>query len=262
MKVTEPLLDISCVSYHYEVSHWQLQSISMSIGQGDFVGIVGPNGSGKSTLLKLGAGMLEPDAGSVLLKGRAMDTLSRRAIARTLGFLPQTVTVSFDHTVEEVIAMGRFCRLQGLGFISGPDQEVIERCMTVTESGHLRTRRLSQLSGGERQRVLLASVLAQEPCLLLLDEPTTGLDLHHQVAFFRMLGQLVSQGMGVVVVTHDLNLTGQFCERLLLMVEGRVLTQGTVEQVMTKDILTKVYPEDLMVCTHPVNGRPMIIPIR
>ncbi len=260
--MTEPLLDISCVSYRYDVSPWQLQAVSMSVAAGAFIGIVGPNGSGKSTLLKLGAGMLEPDCGSVSLKGRALDRLSRRVIARTLGFLPQTVTVSFDHTVEEVIVMGRFCRLQGLGFISGADRDVIDRCMTLTESQYLRTRRLSQLSGGERQRVLLASVLAQEPGLLLLDEPTTGLDLHHQVAFFRLLGQLVAQGMGVVVVTHDLNLAAQFCEHLVLMVQGRVWAQGTAAQVITQEILTRVYPEDLLVSRHPVNGRPMIIPVR
>ncbi len=188
--------------------------------------------------------------------------LPRRQIARVLGYLPQLVPATYDHTIDEVVAMGRFCRLHGLGFVTEDDQAVIDQCMARTEVIALRRRPLSQLSGGERQRVMLASVLAQEPRILLLDEPTTGLDLHHQVTFFRLLTQLAGQGLAIAVVTHDLNLAAQFCDHLIMLDQGRKVAEGTVDEVLTRQRLASVYADELYVAEHPVNGRPMILPVR
>ncbi len=256
------LLNTTGVVYSYGHSGWQLDHIDLAVTSGAVLGIVGPNGSGKSTLLRLAAGLLEPSHGQVHLEGKLLSDLSRRHIAQVLGYLPQLVPSAYDHRVEEVVTMGRFCRLRGLGFVSDSDQAIIEQCMEQTEVATLRGRSLSQLSGGERQRVMLASVLAQEPRVLLLDEPTTGLDLHHQVNFFRLLSQLAQQGMAIAVVTHDLNLAAQFCDRLMLLNQGCKVAEGSVTEVLTPECLSQVYADDLHVAAHPVNGRPIILPVR
>lgn len=259
--MTDVLLQLSDITYAYDEAAWQLNNIDMTVTSGAVLGIVGPNGSGKSTLLRLAAGLLESNRGYVRLEGKPLSELSRRHIAQILGYLPQLVPAAYDHTVEEVVAMGRFCRLLGLGFVTDTDQAVIEQCMEQTEVAALRTRPLSRLSGGERQRVMLASVLAQEPRVLLLDEPTTGLDLHHQVNFFRLLSQLAQQEMAIAVVTHDLNLAAQFCDRLMLLNRGYKVAEGSVTEVLTPECLSQVYADDLHVAAHPVNGRPIILPV-
>ncbi len=259
--MSDALLTLTDVGYRYPGSAWELSGIDLSLRRGALLGIVGPNGSGKSTLLRLAAGLLVSARGRVLLKGGQMSRMSRRDVARALGYLPQTIRPSYDHTVSEVVGMGRFCRQRGLGFGHAGDQAVMERCLAATETKDLAQRRLSQLSGGERQRVFLASVLAQEPEILLLDEPTTGLDLHHQVAFFQRLARFADDGLAVAVVTHDLNLAAQFCDQLLLMQQGGVVARGSVAQVMTADHLNRLYGSDLLVTTHPRNGRPVVLPL-
>jgi iron complex transport system ATP-binding protein len=249
------------LGYRYPGSAWELSRIDVGLHPGDLLGIVGPNGSGKSTLLRLAAGLLAPARGQVRLKGQPINRVSRRDIARVLGYLPQSIRPSYDHTVTEVVGMGRFCRQRGLGFSGAEDREVMERCLALTETQGLARRRLSQLSGGERQRVFLASVLAQEPDILLLDEPTTGLDLHHQVAFFQCLSRFSYDGLAVAVVTHDLNLAAQFCDRLLLMKQGGILARGAVAEVMTAERLNGLYGPDILVATHPHNGRPVVLPL-
>jgi iron complex transport system ATP-binding protein len=260
--VSETLLTCTDLGYRYPGSAWQLTGIDLTMASGDLLGIVGPNGSGKSTLLKLAAGILKPHAGQVLLRGQALARHSRRDIARLLGYLPQNVNPSYDHAVSDVVAMGRFCRRRGLGFGGPDDQVVIDRCLTLTETERFAQRPLSQLSGGERQRVFLASVLAQEPEVLLLDEPTTGLDLHYQVGFFQRLSRFASDGLAVAVVTHDLNLAAQFCDKLLLLQDGSIAAFGPVAQVMTADRLGALYGPDLLVSSHPHNGRPVVLPLR
>jgi len=258
--VDSSLLALENVSYEYAESEWRLHPLTCSIRAGDVVGIVGPNGSGKSTLLRIAAGVLSPLSGRVLLTGRHVTSLARRQIARSLGYLPQQIAASYDYSVEEVVAMGRFPHLAAASFLEDSDLEVIERCLEVTETASYRFRRLSHLSGGERQRVFLASVLAQEPKVLLLDEPTSALDIHHQVSFFRLLTDLAGRGMGVAVVTHDLNLASLFCSRLLLLAGGRLVKEGTPETVMSAEALSSVYGEVLYIARHQATGRPMVYP--
>ena len=255
------LLEIENVSYRYTESEWQLRDISLQAKAGEVMGIIGPNGAGKSTLLKIAAGILKPDAGKIMLLDEQIHNLERRRIARVLGYLPQNVTSLFDYRAEEVVAMGRYAHAQGLGFLDNNDLAVTKRCLEQTETTEFRHRALSHLSGGERQRVLLASVLAQEPKILLLDEPTTGLDLHHQVRFFELLAQQVRQGLAVVVVTHDLNLASLFCDRLVLMQAGKVIRKGTVKEVVQESVLGTVYPGNIYIDTHPVHGQPMVLPL-
>jgi iron complex transport system ATP-binding protein len=248
------------VTYQYPDGDWQLQSASFSVMRGEILGIIGPNGAGKSTLLKIAARVLMPKTGRVLIDGKDMAEKGHREIARFLGYLPQNAESRFDYTVQEVVAMGRFPHLKGAGFLSPRDISIVTRCMIQTETKAYRDRPLDRLSGGERQRVLLASVLAQEPKVLLLDEPTSALDIHHQVKFFELLSKLVPGGMGAAVVTHDLNLASLFSDRLLLLKDGRILREGRPEEILTGDVLRETYGKGIEIGKHPTSGRPVIFP--
>ncbi len=254
------LLRVEEASFHYEDSQWKLGEISFSLKSGEMVAIIGPNGSGKSTLLRVAAGVLAPQQGRVILEGRQMSTLDRREVARTLGYLPQQIQHTFDYTVEEVVAMGRFPHLSGWGFLSAADVRAVEDSMRQTETLDQRGRHLSHLSGGERQRVFLASVLAQEPRLLLLDEPTTGLDIHHQAQFFRLLRRLSSNGIAVAVVTHDLNMASFHCGRLVLLSKGRHVCEGTPEKVIRPEVISRIYGESVIVEQDARRNRPIVLP--
>ncbi len=256
------LLETEGVSYDYGSDGWRLNEVSLRVSGGELLGVIGPNGAGKSTLLKISAGVLHAHSGRVLLGGKKLSNLSRREIARQMGYLPQNVSSTFDYRVEEVVAMGRFAHLSGAGVMQARDREIVEDCLERTETAVYRHRHLSHLSGGERQRVLLASVLAQQPKLLLLDEPTVGLDMHHQVSFFSLLADLASKGMAVAVVTHDLNLAAMFCTRLILMRDGKIFRGGSVEEVISQEVVGEVYRQSAYVGVHPVSGRPMVLPLR
>ncbi len=248
------------VDYQYAESDWQLFPASFSVMKGEILGIIGPNGSGKSTLLKIAARVLSPDAGQVLLEGKDMGKMNRREIARRLAYLPQNAESHLDYAVEEVVAMGRFPYLKGPGFLSSHDMDVVTRCLLQTETECYRERPLSRLSGGERQRVLLASVIAQEPKVLLLDEPTSALDIHHQVRFFTLLNDLVAGGLAVAVVTHDLNLASLFSDRLLLLKGGKIIHQGSAEEILNSRILRETYGDGMEIMRHPTIGRPVVLP--
>lgn len=257
--MNDTLLHIEEATFRYEGSDWTLGGVSFALRAGEVLAIIGPNGSGKSTLLRLAAGVLAPQSGRVRLAGRDMSAVDRRDIARTLGYLPQNIPYAFDYAVEEVVAMGRFPHLTGLGFLTTADQQVITESLRKTETLPFRERSLSRLSGGERQRVFLASVLAQEPHVLLLDEPTASLDIHHQAQFFRLLRRLAAEGIAVAVVTHDLNVASFYCTRLLLMRNGALACEGDAEAVLRQDILSAVYGEALTV-QRDAAGRPIVLP--
>ncbi|MDD5458539.1 MAG: ABC transporter ATP-binding protein [Phycisphaerae bacterium] len=254
------LLKIENISYTYVHTGWKLDSISLSINTGDFVGIVGPNGSGKSTLLKIAAGILPPVSGRVHLEGKHIRKIPRKKLAQSMGYLPQQINPVFDFNVEEVISMGRFCHSKGMGLITQEDRQIVADCMQATETFSLRNRSITELSGGERQRVMLASVLAQQPGIMLLDEPMTGLDMHHQVAFFKLLSQFAAKGMAVVVITHDLNLASQFCDKVLLLNKGRKEIFDSVEKVFGRIEQLEIYSKDLSIFKHPLNQKPAVLP--
>ncbi len=255
----EPLT-VSHLRYAYPDSSWQLDAPEFRGRAGEIVAVIGPNGSGKSTLLRLAAGVLPFAEGRIEILGKDIRALDRRGIARVLGYLPQETSAEFDYRVIDVVAMGRYAHLAAGGFLRDSDQRVVDECMKQTGTLPLKHRRLSRLSGGERKRVLLASVLAQEPRVLLLDEPTSALDLHHQVRFFAILTQLAGAGLSVVVVTHDMNLASLYCHRMVLMREGRIVRDGRPEDVMTLEQLTPIYGGNFLIGRHPQIPRPLIYP--
>lgn len=247
------------IKFGYSRNTMQVKGVSLSLAAGELVGIIGPNGAGKSTLLKIAAGVLAPQAGQVYIDGRKLAEIDRKEIALKLGYLPQHINIVPGYTVEQVVAMGRYSHLSGLGFIGKSDMAVIEAAMVDAGITEFRNRAIECLSGGEQQRALLGSVLAQEPVILLLDEPTTGLDLHHQSSFFSLLARQAQTGKAVMVVTHDLNLAAKYCDRLILMFEGQMLTTGSAEEVITKEFMAKAYHEDIIITSHPITGRPVVL---
>ena len=253
------ILRAAGLGHQYNPNWWCLRDVNLEFGSGELVGLVGPNGSGKTTLMRALAGQLRPTAGEVTCEGRVLSRLPRLELARRIGYLPQSVRSSFNYTCEEVVAQGRYPHQSALGILTRRDREVIERVMDWTTTRAFANRPIDVLSGGERQRVMLASVLAQEARFLLLDEPTSALDLHHQVDVFERLRQLSRTGLGLIVITHDLNLAAQYCDRLVLIFEGRVAAAGGPEEVLREEVLRKVYETELIVGRNPVLGTPMVV---
>lgn len=256
---TPRTLAAQAVCFAYEAGAPVLKNVNMAVSGGSLTGIVGPNGSGKSTLLRLLCGLLAPRTGSVTLDGKPLDAFTARARARTLAFLPQQVQPVFSMTVFEVVCLGRYPHLRALGGLGDADIAAVQRAMHDTDTEAFADRDFLSLSGGERQRVLLAGVLAQEPDLLLLDEPTAALDIHHEAEVFARLAGFARAGYGIAVVTHDLNLAARFCDRLVLLSrDHEVIVAGAPECVCTAEHLSAAYGAPVQVGVNPFTGTPLI----
>lgn len=252
-------IDLDAVRFHYAPDGWSLDLPRLRIGAERFTCIVGPNGSGKSTLLRLAAGLLKPVSGTVRLDGKSLAGFPRRALARRIGFLPQESPPLFDYAVEEVVRLGRYVHSGWFGEADADGQRAVDKALSDVGLTAQRLRPLSHLSGGERKRAMIAAVLAQESGLLLLDEPTAALDIHHAAAVMRLLARLGRRGRAVVVVTHELNLAALFAERLLLLVGGRVIADGPPSHVVRAEVLREAYGDDIMVREHPETGGPLVV---
>ncbi len=239
-----------------------LKNVSLTIGSGEVLGILGPNGSGKSTLLKILMRILVPQQGTIEWFGQPPDAFSQADIARHVAFVPQETQQAFPFTINEMVLMGRYPhhgRTWGLGWEGSHDRAVAMQAMTDLDVAHLGTRLITNVSGGERQRAVVARALAQEPDVLLLDEPTAFLDLHHQLDIARIIRRLNRErGLTVVLVSHDLNLASQYCDRLLLLREGEIVTVGSPEEVIAAASLEPVYGCPVLVDQHPQSGRPRV----
>jgi iron complex transport system ATP-binding protein len=239
-----------------------LSDVSIAVAPGELVGVIGPNGGGKTTLVRLLSGVLAPRAGSVRLGGRLLGAHRRREVARRLAVVPQDPTIELPFTALEVVLMGRAPHLPSLGFPGERDLALARRAMARLDVAGVEDRPLDRLSGGERQRVLLARALAQEPEVLLLDEPTTHLDLRHQTGIYDVVQELRRErGTGVLSVLHDLNLAALHCDRLVLLAGGRVARQGGARDVLTADVLRAAYGTEVYVGVNPLTGGPIVLPI-
>jgi len=255
------VIEVRGVSFSYEAVD-VLREVSVSVGEGELLGLIGPNGSGKTTLIRCMAGALRPKLGVVLLEGRAVAEMGPREVARRLAVVPQDHGSPFDFTVVDVVSMGRYPHLGRLGRASRRDLEAVERAMELAGVKQLAHRRLCELSGGERQRVFIARALAQEPEVLLLDEPTAHLDLGHQLELMELVRRLCrEEGLTTVVAIHDLNLAARYCDRLVLLSGGRIRAMGPVEEVLREDLIGEVYGVEVEVWRHPATGSLHVIPI-
>ena len=240
-----------------------VHGVSLAVERGSVVGILGPNGSGKTTLLRLLAGALTPASGVVRLEGADLSAMPRRQIARRIAVVPQETHLAFDYTVLEVALMGRYPHL-GAFELEGPaDLAIVRDALDATGTRGLERRMFPTLSGGEKQRVVIASALAQQADLMLLDEPTASLDLRYQIELVSLLAALNRErGLTLVVATHDLNFAASFCQRLILLRAGQVLAAGATADVLTADRIRSLYGVSADVQYHAAAGHLTVVPLR
>ncbi len=236
------------------------ENLSLAIPDGAFTVIVGPNACGKSTLLRALARLLRPDAGQVVLDGKAIHSLPSREVARRLGLLPQSPLAPDGLTVGELVARGCFPHQSFLQQWSPEDERAVREALQTTGTLDLADRPVAELSGGQRQRVWVAMALAQETGILLLDEATTYLDIVHQVELLDLLAGLNARGRTVVAVLHELNLAFRCATHLVAMRDGAVMAEGPPEEIVTEALMRQVFGLDALVQPDPLTGRPMVIP--
>ena len=239
-----------------------LDGVDFALEAGRFDMIVGANGAGKSTLLRSMAGLITPQKGTVSLDNRSLREMPLAERARHIGFLPQEISPAFAYSVAETVALG--ARVAGLGHwfdhgLQGAAARAVDQALEQVDALSLKDRRLNELSGGERRRVLIASVLAQQPRYLLLDEPAAMLDLHHQSELFGLLRRLAREGLGICCVTHDWNLAVGFADRLTVLHQNRILASGPPAELLTAEILEAVFGDHFALLQHP-DGRPLVVP--
>jgi len=265
-----PVYDVRSIHFRYgtlnsHVPQWALRDVSFFVNPGEMLGIVGPNGSGKTSLLKLLARIVPEQQGTIRLFGKPLADVKQEDVARDVGFVPQDTSQIFPFTVTETVLMGRFPHRHrtpwdlGFGWNSSADRAIAQQAMVTMDVWKLAARRVTELSGGERQRVVIARSLTQEPRVLLLDEPTAFLDLQHQVGISTLLHRLKRErGLTIVLVSHDLNLASQYCDRVLLLDRGRVVRLGVPAEVVQREVLEKVYRCRVLVDCHPISGLPRV----
>ncbi len=256
------MLRLDGVSYRYPGSARDaLTDVSLSIGLGEFHAVLGPNGSGKTTLVRIALGAMAPLRGRAEVDGRTASTLPRQDLARLVGVVPQREDNLFPQRVHETVLLGRYPHLSLWGRERASDHDAVDRALAACDAQHLADRWLWTLSGGEYQRVRVARALAQEPKLLVLDEPGISLDLQHEMGLFELvLGLVHTQGLGVVMITHDLNLAARFADSLLLLDGGRPVAAGAPGDVLTQQTVETVF--SWPVAMRTVDGRPQVIPLR
>jgi iron complex transport system ATP-binding protein len=243
--------------------HVVVHDLDLELTDGSFTAIVGPNGCGKSTLLRALGRLLRPAGGQVLLDGRAITRTPTREVAKVLGLLPQSPVAPEGLTVADLVARGRHPHQSWVRQWSRDDESVVAEALEWTDMAELSGRPVDELSGGQRQRAWISMALAQGTDLLLLDEPTTYLDLAHQIDVLELVARLhAERGRTVVVVLHDLNLAARYAKRLVAMKDGVLVASGTPAEVLTPDLLADVFDLEARIVPDPVTGTPMVVPVR
>lgn len=237
-----------------------LKQVSASFTPGAFTAIVGPNACGKSTLLKTMARLLKPSAGRVELGGKDVASLKPKALARQVALLPQSPTAPEGIVVEDLVARGRYPHQGIFKQWTSADAQAVERALEITNTLELKDRPAAELSGGQRQRVWLALALAQDTPIVLLDEPTTYLDITHQVEVLRLARQLVAAGRTVIAVLHELSLAFRYADEVLVMQQGRKVAHGKVADVITAPLISDVYDLPVNLLVDPESQTPVVVP--
>jgi iron complex transport system ATP-binding protein len=254
------MLSVQQVSGGYS-SEAVLRDISFEVDQGELFGILGPNGSGKTTLLKMISGILPIESGEIFIKGKQLQEYSAKQLARIIAVLSQHSSQTFSYSVKETVALGRYAHHRGLfQSWSEKDEAVVQRVMKQIGVSQFQNKNIQELSGGEKQRVFLAQALAQEPEILLLDEPTNHLDLSYQKELLDFLKQWTSEnGLTVISIFHDLNLAGLYCDRLLLLENGRINIDHIPNEVLREERIRDVYHTDIQKHPHPKVAAPQMV---
>jgi iron complex transport system ATP-binding protein len=256
------MLQLQGVRYRYPRARRDaLSGVSLSVGPGEFHAVLGPNGSGKTTLVRIALGGLTPLVGRADVIGRPASQWPRQDLARLVGVVPQREDNLFPQRVRETVLLGRYPHLSLWGRERAEDHAAVDRALQACDAQHLADRWLWTLSGGEYQRVRVARALAQEPKLLVLDEPGMSLDLKHEMGLYELVRGLVDTGgLGVLMITHDLNLAARFADSLLLLEGGRAVASGAPAEVLTQQTVETVFSWPVVMQT--IDGRPQMIPLR
>jgi iron complex transport system ATP-binding protein len=239
-----------------------IHSLDLETPSGGITALIGPNGCGKSTLLRGLARLLKPQQGTILLDGRAIHDIPTKQLAKELGILPQSPTAPEGITVRELVAQGRYPHQDWFQQWSHEDEDALQKALSLTTLTHLADRAVDTLSGGQRQRAWIAMALAQETDVLLLDEPTTYLDLSHQLEVLELLEKLNEEGKTIIMVLHDLNHAAHFADHLVVLADGKVVAQGHPNEVITEDLVRDVFHVESKVVSHPVTGLPLCLPLK
>lgn len=254
------MLSASNLSYHHG-GRAIVSDVSLKVEAGQALALVGPNGAGKTTLLRCLAGLLKPQSGKVKLDGDEISTLSRRALATKIGYVPQIFECTVPYTVEEFLYISRYARNALSKALSLADRQAVARAVELTGTAPYLNRAITELSGGERQKILIASVLTQEPSILLLDEPATYLDLSEEHLLQNMIFDLRrSLKLGVVLITHDLNAATLYCDNVLALVKGKAKFFGTPAEFIGSEDLYKVFKGSFLTVNHPTRNLNMVLP--
>lgn len=231
-----------------------LQSINLSADKGEIIGIIGPNGSGKTTLLRIISKVIKPKIGSVLIRGKDVQEMKASELARELAVVAQDTGINFDFSVLEVVLMGRTPHLKRFQAEGEKDLAIAKKAMEATDTLHLADRSITEISGGERQRVIIARALAQEPKLLLLDEPTSNLDINYRLEILDLIKKLTKKGLTVIMAIHDLNLAAQYCDRMVMLNNGRIISAGLPEEVLTPENIKHAFKVEAVVRRHELTN--------
>jgi len=239
-----------------------IKGISLEINSGDFVGIIGPNGSGKSTLLRIMSRVLDPWSGSIVFDGCRIDSISIKGFCRKVAFVSQDISGYLPFTALEAALMGRIPHLRRLNTETKKDIAIAEGALHLTGALEFKDKRMDELSAGEQQRVIIAKALAQQPALLFLDEPTSHLDIGHQIQVMDLLKKLNGRsGLTIVMVLHDLNLASEYCRNIILLNEGKVFKEGKPEDVLTYQNIESVYNTVVVVRNNPISSKPYVMAV-
>ena len=251
------MLEVRNLSVSYG-KHQVLANINVTAEKGEVLGIIGPNGSGKTTLAKTINRLLKPTSGEVLIDGKNVHHMKSVEIAKHIAVVSQVFSINFEFTVEDIVLMGRTPYIKSAE--TPEDLKIVEDAMEKTHTSFLKGRLVTQLSGGELQRVVIARALAQQPDILLLDEPTSHLDITNQIDILNLVKQESRKGMTVIAVVHDLNLAAYYCDKICLIRDGKLMSYGTPDEVITSDNIHTVYNLPVEVITNEITNSLYVIP--
>lgn len=255
------MLQINQISYEHELTKFQLSDISLKINEGEIVSLIGPNGSGKSTLLRVISQLLKPKSGEVLIHNENVRAMKPKQFAKTLTMLPQMNNYQLDLTVQELVEFGRHPHSGHKMKLSQEDMDIVEWAIDVTGLSDYRHRLLPSMSGGERQRAWIAMTIAQHPKVLLLDEPTTYLDISHQLEVMELVKELNEKyNMTVIMVLHDINQAAQYSDRIVVLKRGVLHYDGLPHCVLCKEMFESIFEIEADITLK--NGRPTFVPLR
>ncbi len=248
------------LSYSYTETPF-IHDVSFDFRAGELFNVVGPNGAGKTTLLYMIGGILNPQAGQILLGGIPLNSFKRQVLARIMTIIPAESNIAFDFTVYDIVSMGRYPYHSPLESLNDNDREIIREAIERTGLAKYKNKIFNQLSSGERQRVLIARALAQKTPILLMDEPTVHLDIHYQLDIYRLAQSLAhDKNLTVFMISHNLNYASMYSDRIMLMCEGRIVKIGIPDDILQPELLSDVYGTALSVYPHPETGQPTVWP--